>query len=233
MQPSTRSQKRSSEAEFSRFSPCGFPWISVENFAPEKRIVLFLPCFPVFQRPETPFHRTFPTGLDNHILPVRTVESFQNSFPQLVENSCGYVDQMRVFRYFSADFCRKRIFREPFFRKFRTKIRFSTFTDSFPHPFENKAGKSRISTSPTKKPSSAARSFRRYKMFPTNAPDRKTDRENPSEKYGIRKNRGTAPIFRIFDPILPILHPNCRNRLSVSRQISENSQQRKRRRNWT
>lgn len=42
--------------------------------------------------------------LDNHILPVWTVESFQHGFPQAVENSCGFAESMRFFRIFSAIF---------------------------------------------------------------------------------------------------------------------------------
>ena len=34
-------------------------------------------------------------AFDIHILPVQTVESFPNGFPQAVENSCGYVDKHR------------------------------------------------------------------------------------------------------------------------------------------
>jgi len=65
-----------------------FLWIAVEISAPGRGDSSFLLFFRPFPNRRMTFHRSFPMTLDNHIFPLRAVESFQNGFPQAVENLC-------------------------------------------------------------------------------------------------------------------------------------------------
>ena len=67
----------------------------------------FLLFFRPFHSRYPAFHRSFPMVLDNHILSAAAVESFQNSFPQAVENLCGYLVLSAIFQCFCSFFLPK------------------------------------------------------------------------------------------------------------------------------
>jgi hypothetical protein len=92
-----------------------FLWKTSQKYAFAGAPAVFLPLRRVFQRRNPAFHRSFQNALDNQILPVCPVESFQSGFPQVVENLCGFAEKYR-------SFCRKSLF-FPFFYRNPPQIR--------------------------------------------------------------------------------------------------------------
>lgn len=193
---------------------CGFRWISVENFTARGVSVLFLPFFRVFQRGGTAFHRTFPMPLDIHIFPVRTLESFQNGFPQLVENFCGYVDKLRfpgTFRGIFPCFLSKQRSEAEFFSvKFARNSGYPHFQTQFHRLWKTCPETPHFPQIPQISGKNSGRfsmTVRAEKSFPTDAGDRKIRLETASEKTNFFRNHEITPDFRKIADFHLILHP--------------------------
>lgn len=149
--------------------------------------------------------------MDIHILLVCTVESFQKGFPQVVENSCGYVAEFRFTGGFLCGFpcfLPKALPKTPdLYVNFAGNSGFPHFRTVFPKLLKTFAETPQFSQNPQSITGSRKRIPKRKFRFPTKLRRRKHCLDSVSEKQKIPRNAEMQSIFRKKQAFSEILHP--------------------------